>query len=319
MASVAGSKHGSGFYRLATTLIRPLLALPFPGRWKVFGALINAPERQPQWDGAGLRWTRSKIHGFFIPCDLSVFSGRIAWFFRRWYELDTQSAIITLLPKGGSFVDIGANVGMATLTAVAAAGREGHFMAFEPNPAVGAIFAESMQRNGLGQVELKGCAIGEQAGELEFFVPENNHGEGSLGTDFGDRPGKLIRVKVCDGSAINALDRLDLVKIDVEGFEQVGLQAIQPAIARHRPMIVSELMDEHLRRAGTTSGKVLTMMAGLGYAAFRIQVAGAGLLPPRAILLPVPPDENALSANVLFAPEEKAVEVARLSFAALPK
>ena len=104
-------------YRLGIWLSRPFLRFPFPGRWKIFALLLNNPSVAGLWHGAGLRWTRSKTNGYIVPCDLSVFSGRIAWIFRRWYEIDTESVLQAILPIGGIFVDIGANVGMASLSA----------------------------------------------------------------------------------------------------------------------------------------------------------------------------------------------------------
>src|SRR4029078_5429370 len=115
-------------------------------------------------------------------------------FLKRWNDAGTQSVLLTLLQPGDTFVDIGANVGMATLTAARAVGPGGRILAFEPNPAVSSILAQSLRRNGLDQVELHPCGIGERPGHFSLFVPDSNHGEASRGTQFDDRAGELGEV-----------------------------------------------------------------------------------------------------------------------------
>lgn len=305
-------------YRRLATLARPLFSAPYPGRWRLFD-FVNNPKYQNCWRGAELRWTKSKVIGMEIPCDLATFSGRIAWFFRRWYELETQSAILSLLPRGGTFVDIGANVGMASLAAARAVGAEGRIVAFEPNPAIAAIFAEGIKRNRLSNVTLHNCAIGTQAREFDLFVPDSNHGEGSLATDFGDRPGKMVKVTVGTGEPIAALDRIDLIKIDVEGFELEVVSAIAPALLDHRPLILCEIMDAHLARAGTSSARLIAKMAELGYVARAVDIAGDGLFRQRAVLTNLKPSAESLTTNALFVPEGRAAELDAVEFLALPK
>src|SRR5436305_10224800 len=84
-------------YRMLIGAMRLPLRVGFPGRWKFIAAFINHPEFGRYWNGAPVRWVPGKVHGFLIPCDLSIFSGRSAYFMRRWYEADTQSVLLTLL------------------------------------------------------------------------------------------------------------------------------------------------------------------------------------------------------------------------------
>lgn len=300
--------------------MRPFLGHPFPKRWAVFGAAINAPRLAGYWQDTALRWTRGKNCDFDLPCDLSVFSGRIAWFFRRWYEIDTQSVIATLLPRGGTFIDIGANIGMATLSAASAVGPEGKIIAFEPNPAVADIFRRSMRRNGLESiVELHNAAIADTDGTMPMFVPSSNHGESSLAGGSEGREGKSIDVTTTTAAFLLELPRIDLVKIDVEGFELHVLKTLRSTLERFRPPVISEVMDEHLSRAGTTSQDLRDCMADIGYLPFGIGIENHGLFCQRAQLLPVTLSGGDISCNVLWLHESQIDQVLATSFVSLRK
>lgn len=313
-------KQQSSAYRALAGAAAPVLALPFPGRWRIFAALINDPRWATFWDGAPLRWTRCKNTGLSIPCDMGVFSGRIAWYFRRWYEIDTQSAIISLLPQGGTFVDIGANCGMASLSAAAAIGTGGRIVAFEPNPAVAAIYTRAMERNGLGPVvSFHNAAIAERDGQMDLFVPASNHGEASLATQFDGRAGQIVSVRVSSGGELAGLDRIDLVKIDVEGFEATVLSAIAPILQRFKPPVITELMDEHLERAGTDSEEVVQLMNGLGYRGFAMTTQDVGLFRQRAALAPLAAQTRPRSCNALWLHASSPMHAEDIEFLALKK
>lgn len=300
--------------------MRPLLAFPFPRRWKLFAWLVNNPRHADHWTGERLRWTRCKNTSFVIPCDVSVFSGRIAWYFRRWYEIDTQSAIISLLPENGTFIDIGANCGMASLSAASAVGPGGRIIAFEPNPAIAAINQAAMSRNGLQSVvTLHNAAIADRNGEMDLYIPASNHGEASLATDFRDRAGQKVSVRVSDGSELAALDCIDLVKIDVEGFELTVVKSIAPTLERLKPFVISEVMDEHLSRAGTSSSELANFMATIDYVGFALTYEDAGLLRQSAKLAPFAPGGKPADGNVIWSHKDRAEELLATRFAALRK
>lgn len=293
------------FYRLAETLVAAPIAIGFPKRVVLFDRLINNPRFEHLWADQGLRWVRSKINGFLIPCDMKVFSGRLAYFFRRWYEIDTQSIILSLLHEGDTFVDIGGNVGMASLTAARAVGDRGRILAFEPNPDVHAIFREAIARNGIETIDLRNAAMGGEPGRLELFIPDENHGEASFGKPSTERAGKAVEVEVVDGRTLADLDTIQLVKIDVEGFEEHVLRAIGPAMEKHRPFVITEMVGGHLARCGSSVEAIVALMSANGYAGMRYECEKVGLYKRRAVLKPYPEANFPVESNVLWVPREK--------------
>lgn len=130
----------------------------------------------------------------------------------------------------------------------------------------------------------------------------------AFATAFEDREGRTIEVEVTDAAFLAELDRIDLIKIDVEGFEMNVLQAIEPSLARHGPPVICELMDEHLRRADTSSLAVARYMEGLGYHPFVLKTENVGLSRQRAAIshYDAVEGEGSANCNVLWLHESRA-------------
>jgi FkbM family methyltransferase len=295
------------------------LQIGFPGRWAFIAAFINNSRYEQHWNGAALRWVRGKVHGYSMPCDLSVFSGRSAYFMRRWYEADTQSVLLTLLKPGDLFIDIGANVGMAALTGAKAVRSAGRVIAFEPNPRVAAVLAECVARNDLKNVTIHVAAFGPEPGRLPFFVPASNHGEGSLGTAFGDRAGREIEVEVVGPTSLAELTGCRVVKIDVEGFEAKVLEGLTDLIQRFRPVIVTEVEPIHLKRCGSSVAELFDRLASLGYVGFAYHEAPLGTFKLHAALQRVQAPADLTTVNMLWAPTEDADRIASTEFVGVPR
>ena len=141
------------------------------------------------------------------------------------------------------FIDIGANVGQHSLF-MAAQGARVH--AFEPFAPVREQMLGQIEANALASITLHPVALGRQNTRLPFFAPTgNNAGIGSFdpGTaDKGNIPiGELELVRADDYFPRHRIDRIDLVKIDVEGFEKMALAGLRETLRRTRPVIVCEV------------------------------------------------------------------------------
>lgn len=301
-------------YRTLVGAAKLPLRIGFPGRWKFIAAFINHPRFSQYWSNEPLRWIRGKVHGYWIPCDLTVFSGRSAYFMRRWYEADTQSVLTTLLKPGDTFLDIGANVGMASLAGAKAVGSFGRVIAFEPNPHVTAILAESVARNCLSNITVHCAAFGRRAGRLPLFIPANNHGEASLGTDFGNRAGETVVVDLVGPESLTGVCRCDMIKIDVEGFEVEVLDGLRDVIQRFRPFVVTEVAPHHLARCGSSVDGLFERFVELDYAGFAYREAQLGSFKLQAVLKRVRRPAELDGPNMLWVPVDKVGAIVSTNF-----
>jgi FkbM family methyltransferase len=162
------------------------------------------------------------------------------------YEPELREIFRAVLPIGGIALDIGANVGWHTLLMARLVGENGRVMAAEANPSVRNRLQDNLNFNRFGQVEVLPYAIADSEGTVDFYGPEVDDAESANGyviTDGAEAKNGIIRVETRRiDSIVSAvkIDRLDLVKIDVEGFEWPVLRGGEQTIAKLRPHIIFE-------------------------------------------------------------------------------
>jgi hypothetical protein len=72
----------------------------------------------------------------------------------------------------------------------------------------------------------------------------------------------------------NGIDRLDVVEMDVEGAEFLGLRGATKTISRLRPrLIIVELDEEYSRALGGSTAEAKTLLVDRGYALYRLNGA----------------------------------------------
>jgi FkbM family methyltransferase len=186
---------------------------------------------------AGRRW---RVAG--DPDD--TYFGAAATHARGMGEIHAVAAAI--LPPDGVALDIGANIGLSAL-AFAALVPQGRVVAVEPSPRTAAALRATLALNRLqDRVAVEAVAVSAAPGEAAFHF-DAAHSAGSKlvieGTmdRAGLAPPVAVPVTTLDALvAAHALPRLDLVKVDVEGFEGDVLDGAGAAIARFRPAFILE-------------------------------------------------------------------------------
>ena len=153
---------------------------------------------------------------------------------------DTMRAITSPRPV---FIDVGANVGQHSLF-MAAHGAQVH--AFEPFGLVRDQLQRQIEESQLDNITLHPLGLGNDNTRLPFYAPTgSNAGIGSFdagSTSKGNvRAGDLALARGDDYFPLHGIDRIDLVKIDVEGFEKFALQGLRECLRRTRPVIVCEV------------------------------------------------------------------------------
>jgi FkbM family methyltransferase len=173
------------------------------------------------------------------------------------YEPEARNIFRTVLPLGGVAVDVGANVGWHTLLMASLVGAGGRVLAIEPNPAMQQRLRDHLCLNRLRQVEVFSNIAADKEEMMEFYGPalnDKNSGNGHVIERSPGDPGTIpVAARRLDTIVAAAnCDRLDLIKIDVEGFEWRVLEGAADSIAKFRPHIVFEYNVEYASRGGGT-------------------------------------------------------------------
>lgn len=154
--------------------------------------------------------------------------------FGRWYE-ENELKLMAGHFDGGTFVDIGANVGNHTLYA-ALVMKAAKVIAFEPNPPAFNACRYSVLLNQLGdRVEVHAVGLSD----VDEKAQVSWSGERNLGnTQLETGAGKLVLKR---GDELLANERPSMIKIDVEALEIKVLNGLRKTIARCRPLLFVEV------------------------------------------------------------------------------
>ena len=168
--------------------------------------------------------------------------------------------------EGKTFVDIGANLGMYSLLA-RECGFETHLV--EPEPRHSSFLMQN--RNQFGVVHALGMS--NKLGELPMFYEAGNSGATSfLETPDSQMSEQTVPVRAFSDVAIEGgfgdVDKISLIKIDVEGHEPETVQGFDRFLEQgHRPMIWAEVRGARSGRRPRSYQSVMTTLSKFQYVA----------------------------------------------------
>ena len=180
------------------------------------------------------------------------------------YEPDVWRALIAELRTGDTFVDVGAYIGLYTVAAGSRLHSSGRVVAFEPDSHNFSLLQEHVRLNGLeGQVELRQAAISDKD-ERACFV-SNGSTEGRLVLSASE---DTTTIDVVTLDRAFAGERIDVLKVDVEGYEEMVLRGarnlLRSRVLRPRAVFV-EVHPYAWPSVGTTSDSLLGLLGEAGY------------------------------------------------------
>jgi FkbM family methyltransferase len=174
---------------------------------------------------AGLKWQ--------IDDPRKIFSDSLA----LSHESAIDHEVLDRVPEGGVFADVGAHVGHYALRAAAKASK---VVAVEANPDTAGRLEHNLGLNGITNVTVHPVAAWDERARMNLLSPHACPRDGStqvLAASDGDE-GFVDGLPLDD--ILSGLDRLDLVKLDVEGADLHALRGMAGTLARLRPVLFIE-------------------------------------------------------------------------------
>lgn len=179
---------------------------------------------------------------------------------------DRHRVVTTLMMervKSGAFcLDIGANIGFYTLKLAQLAGKEGRVAAFEANPNLLSRIKHNIDLNHLQNVEIIPKAVSQSSGIVEFYIAPNSE---LSSLDYIENAQEKIRVealRIDDFIKDANWQRLDFIKVDIEGHDCQALLGAKQSLERFLPDIVLEYqynMDKNV------ADELFSYLESLGY------------------------------------------------------
>jgi len=219
--------------------------------------------RLPRWDVQ-----------MFLPANWRGVE-KLIFAFREYYEPELDY-LKQILSPGMTFVDAGACYGIYTLAASKMVGQQGRVIAFEPASRVFRVLRKNIELNGLTNVLAYPLALTEKKGTA-WLYHHPNVGCDSLGRDpsFTDRAEETATDSLDNMLQKLSVDHLDVLKMDVQGAEELVLLGASRIIQSRRPLIIFEVYPEGANMLGLSGYGAWEFLENLGYEFFTLDQSGA--------------------------------------------
>jgi FkbM family methyltransferase len=228
-------------FRIASAIYR---ATPFrsvrQAGFAVYARAVRSRVVQSDVDGA-----RYELHlGEMI--DLALYLHQ--------FEPDVRAAIRRITKPGMTVLDIGANIGAHTLLFSSLAGRTGRVVAFEPTDFAYDKLRRNLALNPNLRVELVHMALADRTishQQVDFRASWQTNGGRGNGISTVD----MIRLD--EWAPAHDLTRVDVIKLDVDGYEYPVIAGGLATITRTRPTFIIEATGQHFSDAARNPFEVL--------------------------------------------------------------
>jgi FkbM family methyltransferase len=228
---------------------------------KSLSKVLHVPPASVRFEGLTLK----------IPLIYGLGADHLSRTVRPWtYHFLTR----LLHSRPGTFVDIGANVGLYLIW-LKSIDEDREYIGFEPNPACYFYLQELIRCNHLAAASVFPLALSDERGVGTFFARRLGDKMGSLLADHRVEKEKPFSFNVLTQPGDPVFADLDLaaisaIKIDVEGFETEVLRGLGATLARYEPALICEILAPASDRPGfrdrlTRIEELLSLLGDLGY------------------------------------------------------
>jgi FkbM family methyltransferase len=245
---------------------------------------VNSIDRLP--GGAPLQIVSEDLPAPLVePYRWRLSSSFLAHLFKAASKQHHRTLIPTLarlIPRDAVVFDVGAHAGQYTKL-FARLAPSGHVYAFEPGSYARSILRTVVWLHRLANVSVLPMGLGAASGVATITVPVKRRGSLAFGLAHLGAPERrwravaqeLVSMTTIDAAVeAIALDRLDFVKADVEGWELNMIRGGVASLHRFRPRLLIEVSGAHLRRAADRPADVFAVLESLGYRAFALRSDG---------------------------------------------
>lgn len=243
----------------------------FVGSNLVTNFVVDRVARIPKLD--------SPMGSYLVEFDLEHNVQRMACF--GLYEVEVRRLLQAIVTPDAIFFDVGANVGFYSLLAAQLVGMRGQVHAFEPIAENVATLRAAIASNRITQITVQHVAVGQYAGTMRLFIgtPETSpEWQRDLQSWASQVPSKrrplpiyVPQISLDDYVHHHQLDRVDFIKLDIEGSEIDALRGAQHLLWRaDAPDLICEISPYLLAQQNLDPRHLTKYLATFGYTLFHI-------------------------------------------------
>ncbi len=202
-----------------------------------------------------------------------------------WEPFETK-LFKEIVGSGMTVADLGANIGYYALLAAKCVGPNGRVYAFEPAPDNYRLLVENIRLNQYGSyvIPVK-KAVGASSGEVELFLSPDNRGDhrtyhGNIFSHDSSRQHIRVPSISLDDFFSDEAIRLDVIKMDIQGYEFSALKGMQRVLARCRKLfLLTEVWPKGLSEAGSSTAEYVQSLLDNEFDLFLLDDSSSAMKP----------------------------------------
>lgn len=183
------------------------------------------------------------------------------------YEKLGTQIVINEIKTGDVVIDIGAHIGYYTLIFAERVGEKGSVFAFEPEPSNFYLLTKNVTANNYHNICLEQTAVSDADGECTLYTFQTSSGANRIYQSTNKKYEKSKPVIVKTTNLDNYFkyhplkDRINFIKIDVEGAEYKVLKGMENIIKTNNNLkLLMEFNPDYLRNADADPESVLNFL-----------------------------------------------------------
>jgi FkbM family methyltransferase len=222
------------------------------------GRIAAAINRQfPAGPSNAIARARMRL-GYEMVVDLRAQTEFLAYYTGE-YDTRNIRSVLRLIEPHWVILDVGANIGFWSVPLARALKESGRLHCFEPVPSNFRLLTANVEGNCVAAtVHVHQLGLSDRSGTVQISLREDFAGGSETGNaaiviDGDDSRFQCVRVEVRSLDDLFdslALNRLDFMKLDIEGHEHKFLAGAAQTIARFRPILLMEINDHYYERQG---------------------------------------------------------------------
>lgn len=204
----------------------------------------------------------------------SYMGGCIYW--SSYHHVSESIYLNRTLKNDMNFIDIGANQGEFSLLASKII-KKGKILSFEPLSSNVKKIKKNVELNNIHNIEIYPHGLSDKQGDLPIYTSISNDEGGindGLSTLYSSNSKstfeEIVSLKVFDDLFFEKLDRIDFVKIDIEGSELFALKGMSKSLEKFKPQLLIEINDECFKSAGYSTKQLIDFLSLFNYKVFRL-------------------------------------------------
>lgn len=205
--------------------------------------------------------TRNNIN---LELDISEYVDHFLYYGLKENSFENLNSYIK---KGDVIFDVGANNGHTSLVFSQQIGNDGKIYSFEPDNINYKRAEKNIQLNNVKNIQLLKYGIGSKSEKLKLFnIDESNLGMNRIMKDDSKYSYQEIDVISLDNFiSSNNINKLNIIKIDVEGFEKEVLLGAENTIRQFKPIIYIEVNNNFLKEHQTSASEIYNFFKSISY------------------------------------------------------